>query len=365
MLRRFALTHRIFRLVKTKTLGAYVRRAMRGPLPAKEARPVPPGRTIKVALIGVGKHARHVLLPAIAAVPELELAGLCVRTAGSRASLETQFDVPVVEHYDDLLTSDSIDAVVVATPSALHRYIVLDAIRAGKHVLCEAPGIVSEIDVAQVRAALQDSGAVVQYGHRFWYAPVYRALAEAVTSLGEPGRRTWRFVYSEALHLYGIALMLNGPIAWVEAHGKEHECTYDVEFANGDTGEFVPLAAEPSPDAMAERVEVAAASERLVARGGSRLVRVDASGEEAELGRFDFEPGYAQDHAKLPDGSDAALAALRERGYIPELESFIDCIRTGKPPLVGVEQAGEVFRLVWAMFESVGVGRRTEVRSDA
>ncbi|MBM4080587.1 MAG: hypothetical protein FJ278_12870, partial [Planctomycetes bacterium] len=78
-LRRFALKHRVFRLVKTKTLGAYLRRAIRPALPSRAAELVPQGRPVRVAVIGVGRHAREVLLPAIRCVPDLELAGLCVR----------------------------------------------------------------------------------------------------------------------------------------------------------------------------------------------------------------------------------------------------------------------------------------------
>jgi len=319
------------------------------------------GQKVRVGLIGVGKHARHVLLPAIGCVDDLELAGLCVRTERTRAALAAEYDVPVVPSYRDLLARDDVDAVIVATPSALHRYLVMDAVRCGKHVLCEAPGIVSELDVAQVADAQRGRSAVVQYGHRFWYAPVYQALAAAARDFGTPGERTIRVAYPEALHLYGITLMAIGPIAAVEAHGAEHDCTYEVEFANGDTGVFEPLAGETDAGRMAERVEITSAGERLVADAGATLQRIPADGEPTVLERFDFDPAYAQDHTKLPDGSDAARKTLRERGYTTELESFVKCIRSGEAPRVGVAEAGAVFRLVWAMFESVGVGRRVAV----
>ena len=362
-LRRFALKHRIFRLAKTRTLATYLRRLVKGNRPAREARPVPADQKIRLGLIGVGKHARDVLLPAIACVPDLELTALCVRTKRSKSELEEKLSIPCVLRYEELLARDDVDAVVVATPSALHRYLVMDAVRCGKHVMCEAPGIVAELDTTQVTTAMAGSQAVVQFGHRFWYAPIYQSLAETVRDFGTPGERSFRIAYPEALHLYGIALLLNGPIAAVEAHGVEHNCTYDVEFANGDKGVFEPIPEEPDPDGTAETVEVACGEARLVAAGGMTLKRIAASGEETQLGQFDFNPAYAQDHTKLTDGSDAAHEVLRQRGYIPELESFVECIRSGAQPVVGAEQAGEVFRLVWAMFESAGMGRRMEIRT--
>jgi predicted dehydrogenase len=298
-------------------------------------------------------------------VPDFELAGLCVRTPASKSALEGKYAASIVLHYDELLTRDDLDAVIVATPSALHRYIVLDAIRTGKHVLCEAPGIVSELDIEQLSAASQRSATIVQFGHRFWYAPIHRSLADALNGFGQPGKRFFKLTYPESTHLYGIALMLNGPIVAVEAHGKEHACTYDVEFANGDRGLFEPLPGEPDPSRLAERIDVSCGDEKLVTEGGMTLKKVSSSGAVTELARFGFDAAYAHDHSKMADGTEAAHAALRQRGYIPELESFVQSIRTGRKPIVGIIEAGAVFRLVWAMFESVGTGRRMAIKVSA
>ena len=50
---------------------------------------------------------------------------------------------------DELLDNPDVDIVYVATPHSAHKRIVLDALNAGKHVLCEKPLALNEAD-AQV-----------------------------------------------------------------------------------------------------------------------------------------------------------------------------------------------------------------------
>jgi len=64
-----------------------------------------------------------------------------------------------VSDYKQVLANKAVQAVVVATPSHLHKAIVLDALKAGKHVYCEAP-MATTIEDAQAiaqaaRAALK------------------------------------------------------------------------------------------------------------------------------------------------------------------------------------------------------------------
>jgi len=62
---------------------------------------------------------------------------------------------PTAEKYDDytkLIGNPEIQAVIVATPSHLHKEIVLAALAAGKHVYCEAP-LATSVEDARVIAA--------------------------------------------------------------------------------------------------------------------------------------------------------------------------------------------------------------------
>jgi predicted dehydrogenase len=105
--------------------------------PAAAAAPV--GPKVKVAVIGLGPWGRDILT-SLARVPQAEIAAICdnyaamVRRSATLAPGATQ-----TEDYKTILANKDIKAVIVATPTHLHKQVVLDAIAAEKHVYCEAP----------------------------------------------------------------------------------------------------------------------------------------------------------------------------------------------------------------------------------
>lgn len=60
-----------------------------------------------------------------------------------------------VADYRELLADPDVDAVYVATPPFLHKPITLAALRAGKHVCCEKPFMLTQAEVREVIAAQQ------------------------------------------------------------------------------------------------------------------------------------------------------------------------------------------------------------------
>jgi len=105
----------------------------------------------KVAVIGLGAWGREIL-NTLAVVPEADVAGICdtyaasVRRAASLAPGAVQTD-----SYKAILDNKDIKSVVVATPTHQHKEIVLAALKAGKHVYCEAP-MASSIEDARAIA---------------------------------------------------------------------------------------------------------------------------------------------------------------------------------------------------------------------
>jgi len=97
------------------------------------------GAKLKVAVVGLGTWGREIL-NTLALVPQADVAGICdtypasVRRAASLAPTAIQTD-----NYKTILDNKDVKAVIVATPTHQHKEITLAALKAGKHVYCEAP----------------------------------------------------------------------------------------------------------------------------------------------------------------------------------------------------------------------------------
>jgi predicted dehydrogenase len=94
--------------------------------------------------------------------------------------------VRVTTDHRDILSDDSIDAVVVATPTRTHGSIVREALRAGKHVLVEKPLCTSVAEGRELGALAESLGRVLMVGHVFLFHRGIMRLRELIAN-GELG----------------------------------------------------------------------------------------------------------------------------------------------------------------------------------
>jgi predicted dehydrogenase len=95
--------------------------------------------------------------------------------------------IQTTQNADDILTSPSIDAVVVATPVFTHYALAKKALENGKHVLIEKP-MTSTGDEARELIALADSkGLTLMVDHTFLYTGAVQKLKELISggSIGQ------------------------------------------------------------------------------------------------------------------------------------------------------------------------------------
>lgn len=151
---------------------------------------------VTCAIIGYGPRGRE-LADTLGRIPDANLAAICdsYPVMLRRASR----DVPEASthtDYREVLDNADIQAVLVATPTHLHRNIALEALDAGKNVYCEAP-MASSIEDARVMAlaAREARGRIFQVGQIFRSNPQHRSVFQFIRSgaLGRPamGRAQW------------------------------------------------------------------------------------------------------------------------------------------------------------------------------
>src|SRR5438874_1990098 len=90
-----------------------------------------------------------------------EVVGLVGRDPEKTAERAERFEVPNrLTSLDEALGLPGVDAVTVATPPHTHASIVLDAVAAGKHVVCEKPFARDAAEARQMLKAAEDAGVV-------------------------------------------------------------------------------------------------------------------------------------------------------------------------------------------------------------
>lgn len=92
---------------------------------------------IRVGLIGYGMAGRVFHAPVIGAIPGLRLVKVVERRG--ETSRERYPWIAVVRDVEGLLTDDTIELVVIATPTASHFELAEQALQAGKHVVVDKP----------------------------------------------------------------------------------------------------------------------------------------------------------------------------------------------------------------------------------
>ncbi len=100
--------------------------------------------------------------------------------------------------YDAALEDPRVDAVLIATPPALHLEWTLRALAARKHVIVEKPPFPRAADFAAVEAAARGASRQVMVAENYFYKPVLRVLRAMLRdgTVGEP-----RFLDIKALKI--------------------------------------------------------------------------------------------------------------------------------------------------------------------
>jgi predicted dehydrogenase len=146
--------------------------------------PTPPVRAlpdvVDVAVIGYGYWGPN-LVRNLAGLDTCNLRAICDLLPAARARATEKYPaVPTTDALAPLLADETIRAVVVATPAATHRALVLQALEAGKHVLVEKPLATSVADAREMVAAAEKRRLVLGVGHTFLHTGAVRAAREQV-----------------------------------------------------------------------------------------------------------------------------------------------------------------------------------------
>ena len=126
-------------------------------------------KIINVGIIGCGGIANGKHMPALKKVKNCEMVAFCdivVEKAEKAAREYGTPDAKVYADYKKLLEDKTIDVVHVCTPNRSHSFITVDALDAGKNVMCEKPMAINSVEAKKMLDAAKRNGKLLSIGYQ-------------------------------------------------------------------------------------------------------------------------------------------------------------------------------------------------------
>ncbi len=297
-------------------------------------------RPARVGLIGAGAWGRN-YVRTLAAMPDAQLARFsCQQPESAYLAPDSAFTLD----WREVMVARDLDAVIVATPPALHFDMAAMAIEAGLGLLVEKPLAAYPDEAEALRALARRRRAVVVVDHVLLFHPGFEALSLRLAELGRLRRMRCACIGAGpasfrrdippfedfAPHAYAQVLALApAPVAASRARhlhdrsvaeGREELVSIELDFADGVTAEVI----------AGNRLE---GRERWLEIEGERG-RAIVSDLAAEPLRLDLGAGWT---APAVTGEPALTRAVR---------TMLAGLRGEAPPHLGLELGADVVALM-------------------
>src|SRR5512136_3108562 len=145
-------------------------------------------RKVKMAVIGTGRmgsvHVRNI----VRQIPAADLVAVCdIRLEVAQAVADECGIQRVVRDYHDLLSDREIEAILIASSTDTHAFMMKDVAAAGKHIFCEKPLALELAKIDDALAAVRKAGVKLQVGFNRRFDKSFQRVHELVDS-GQIGR---------------------------------------------------------------------------------------------------------------------------------------------------------------------------------
>jgi predicted dehydrogenase len=308
----------------------------------------------RVAFIGLGNYAKGTLLPVLLKMGEVQLSTVVTSTGISATnSAEALGFAAASTDPATVLTDAATDTVFIATRHDTHAALAADALRQGKHVFCEKPLALDEVELAEVLTAAQNASGILAVGFNRRFAPLlmkakaaleprsgplvmlYRvnagaAAADSWIQRDEGGGR----IVGEVCHFIDALIYMAGSLPTevhaVAVHNHADAVSVVLRFTDGSTGTIV-YSSLGDPSVSKEYLEVF---------GNGRVVRLD-------------------DFRRLTvtlRGRSTVSKGVQDKGQPGLVAAFLEATRGARPAPIPLDELAAVSRTTFAIEESLRIG---------
>ncbi|MDD2496148.1 MAG: Gfo/Idh/MocA family oxidoreductase [Tissierellia bacterium] len=331
------------------------------------------------------------------------------------------------DDYKDLLEDKEIDVVIIATPPSLHTDMIIEALDAGKHVICEKPltgyfglegddepiGIkVSKQkmydkvvnDLEKLEEKIKSSGKIFMYAENYIYSPNVQRAAEMInkknsnilfmkgeeTVQGSPSKfaSTWEKTGGGTLSRIGCH-PLTGIMYLKNIEAKTKGIDIKIKSVVADTGQITPtltkeqrkyLRADPldvedfgtTTITFSDETKATVFANDNVLGGVKNYIEIYTNNSTllCNITPTDDLKTYFLDEEGLDDvyisekldyktgWNKVFVSESVQRGYVAQMQDFMDCIINNRQPISNFEIAKEATKALYASYISASEGRR-------
>lgn len=338
-----------------------------------------PSRKMGYAIVGLGTYGLDIIIPQFVNCEHSRLAAVVSGDpAKARRTAEAHGLPPSAiysyETFHSIRDNPDVDIVYVCLPNSMHAEYVIRAAAAGKHVMCEKPMAISVAECEAMMAACRKADRKLMIGYRSHFEAtnleaIRRARAGEIGSLryfrsehgfiqSDPSK--WRL--KRALS-GGGSLMDIGIYALQAARymtGEEPVAVYARESTDHTDPRFrevedrIEFELEFPSGVLASCMSFYSANRNQVLLMGDkgRIEMEPATGYRGQ--RLWVGPGETPPEITPPPGPGKTQ-------WAGQLDHLVDCIRTGREPIVGGPEGLRDMRIVEAIYRSAREGRRIEL----
>lgn len=126
---------------------------------------------IKIGIVGLGRIGKVHLFNIQQLISGASVIAACSRSEKSLEYAKKHSVKGLFTSFDDMLSEGGIDAVIIASPTALHFEHLKLAIAAGKHIFCEKPIDLSIENVKEIKSLLDANPVKFMVGFNRRYDP--------------------------------------------------------------------------------------------------------------------------------------------------------------------------------------------------
>jgi predicted dehydrogenase len=247
-----------------------------------------------------------------------------------------------------------VEAVCIAVPTLLHHRVGMACFQAGAHVLIEKPIAASQEEAAELSAAAEQAGRLLQVGHIERFNPAFRELVKVVANeevvvlearrhSPNPDRANdVSVVLDLMIHDIDLVLEVAGAkvVRLAAAGGRSAEGP--IDYVNATLGFANGVVASLTASKMAHRK-----IRSLSAHCRSALVETDFLNRSLQIHRR-TQLSFSADHGELLYRNDGFIEEVSTSPVDPlvaELEHFLQCVRGLEQPAVDGPQASRALLL--------------------